>query len=297
MPTNTSAGASANEVSGILGGDLSRPETVIVTALSLLAAAFTALVTVAAYRVNDKFPPFIMFFSNVSDKNLARIIDSQCTSLTKTMEGVWKMWKFLGKGAEKVNFKEDESTPVPDLKFQGIINAFQLVISTLPYLEYLFDFKLLDDDVLQEDLLNLLTYNSFFHILLIAVNRGFSVLFPFYYDRVWRRRVVIASLAALWVINAVLEGYVYVAYFVLRPAIDPAPILSFFIMSVSIYASMGIYAIGLIYVLAKCKGISIRAFYLGYTGWEKKWIFLYGPLSLILFSSTSRGICGYGPAR
>lgn len=55
-----------------------------------------------------------------------------------------------------------------------------------------------------------LSLATLLHNLLIAVNRACSIVAPVYYQQVWTRRSIVASVVACWLMNFVLRGYVFV---------------------------------------------------------------------------------------
>jgi len=60
--------------------------------------------------------------------------------------------------------------------------------------------------------LSLATFSAYLHVVLIAMNRGFSMLFPLSYETVWTRRTCQASVVAVWMVNFVVLGYAIGVY-------------------------------------------------------------------------------------
>ena len=64
-----------------------------------------------------------------------------------------------------------------------------------------------NDPLMEYWLLNFATVSTYLHVVLIAVNRAFSMLFPLSYQRVWTRRTIYMSVVGVWMVNLGLKGY------------------------------------------------------------------------------------------
>lgn len=76
-----------------------------------------------------------------------------------------------------------------------------LLMPLMPYVEQLGGFHIFADPQLEFFLFQSCLIAAYLHIVLIAINRGHSMLAPLSYSRVWTRRACYQSAFIVWMVN------------------------------------------------------------------------------------------------
>lgn len=89
------------------------------------------------------------------------------------------------------------------------------------------------------------------HSLLIAFNRGFSVLFPLHYDQWWTRRVTLAATLVPWTVNAILMAVDVAVTTLVTHDNSVFGAIYTRLQPATTYPSVTIYAVSLVWVLVR----------------------------------------------
>jgi len=98
---------------------------------------------------------------------------------------------------------------------------------------------------------NIFGFARYLHILLIAVNRGYAMLFPMHYDLVWTRRVCILCVVFIWVVGLGMWASALITYYVAGQA-SADDLKNFLFLNDQKYCtfiSVGIYTAVLLFLL------------------------------------------------